>query len=186
LTVLDAAVEEEACPHDLTPTSSTTAAMVLGDALALALLKRRGFGPDDFARFHPGGMLGRKLLVRVRDVMVTEALPILPETATMRDCIVPLAEKRGIVAIVDPRGALQGVITVGNLTRLMERNESFFGLPVTEVMTRTPKTARADELGAAAVGILERHGIMALPVLDEEAKVIGMVHLHDLMRAGAV
>src|SRR5688500_828076 len=147
--------------------------MALGDALALALLKRRGFGPDDFARFHPGGTLGRKLLVRVRDVMVTEALPLLPETATMRDCIVPIAEKRGTVAIVDAVGVLQGVITAGDLTRLMERNERFLSVPVIEVMTREPKMTQADELGATAVGILERHGKMALPVVDDDRRVVG-------------
>ncbi|CAN5318795.1 KpsF/GutQ family sugar-phosphate isomerase [soil metagenome] len=183
--VLDCSVAEEACPHDLAPTSSTTAAMALGDALAVALLRRRGFGPDDFARIHPGGALGRRLLLRVRDVMVEEALPLLGPDASMRECVVLLAEKRGTVAVVGDDGELLGVVTSGDLTRLMEREEHFFGITVSEVMTKAPRVALPDELAAAAVGTMERTGVMALPVLDE-GRVIGIVHLHDLMRAGAV
>lgn len=184
--VLDCAVREEACPHDLAPTSSTTAALALGDALAVALLQRRGFGPDDFARLHPGGALGRRLLLRVSDAMVTDDLPLLPPEAPMRECVVLLAERRGTVAIVDAEGTLAGVVTSGDLTRLIEREEAFFAVPVSEVMTRTPRTASPDQLAAAAVGVMERAGVMALPVVDEGHRVIGMVHLHDLMRAGAV
>lgn len=184
--VLDAAVAEEACPHDLAPTTSTTASLALGDALAVALLRARGFGREDFARIHPGGALGRRLLLRVRDAMVTQDLPILPIGATMRECVVLLAEKRGTVAVVDEGGVLEGVVTSGDLTRLMERSDDVFAVPVEQVMTRTPRTAGADDLAATAVGTMERHGVMALPVLDSERRVIGMVHLHDLMRAGAI
>lgn len=184
--VLDSTVAEEACPHDLAPTSSTTAALVLGDALALALLKRRGFGPDEFARIHPGGALGRRLLVRVKDVMVTDDLPLIAPDATMREAVVLLAEKRGTVAVTNGRRGLLGVITAGDMTRLMEREESFFEIPVADVMTRTPRTIGADELGATAVGLMERSGIMAMPVVDSHGTVIGMVHLHDLMRGGAI
>jgi len=184
--VLDCSVAEEACPHDLAPTSSTTAAMAMGDALAVALLLRRGFGRDDFARLHPGGALGRRLLLRVADVMVTRELPLLPEDATMREAVVQLAERRGTVAIVDGGQRLVGVLTSGDLTRLMEREERFFSVSVSEVMTRQPLTAEADQLAAAAVGVMERHGVMALPVIDDAGRVTGMVHLHDLMRAGAV
>lgn len=184
--VIDCTVEEEACPHDLAPTSSTTAALVMGDALALALLDRKGFGPEDFARFHPGGALGRQLLLRVRDAMLEDDLPLLSAEATMRQCVVLLAEKRGTVAITDDQGRLEGVVTSGDLTRLMERNESFFSVPVSEIMTRNPKSTTPQELAAAAVGIMERAGVMALPVLDSSRRVIGIVHLHDLMRAGAV
>src|SRR5690606_25593794 len=112
--VIDCGVDEEACPHDLAPTSSTTATLVMGDALALALLKRRGFGPEEFARFHPGGSLGRRLLLRVSDVMVVDDLPILPPSATMRECVVLLAEKRGTVAVADEDRVLQGVVTAGD------------------------------------------------------------------------
>ena len=184
--VLDCSVAEEACPHDLAPTSSTTAAMAMGDALAVALLLRRGFGRDDFARFHPGGALGRRLLLRVRDAMVGDGLPLLPTDATMREAVVLLAERRGTVAVVDAEGRLAGVVTSGDLTRLMEREEHFFGISVSDVMTQNPLTAEPDQLAAAAVGLMERHGVMALPVVDGARRVVGMAHLHDLMRAGAV
>ena len=184
--VLDCSVAEEACPHDLAPTCSTTAALAMGDALAVALLLRRGFGREDFARLHPGGSLGKKLLLRVRDVMVTHDLPLLRPGATMRECTVLLAEKRGTVAVVDEAGLLVGVVTSGDLTRLMEREEHFFNSVVSETMTRNPKTAEPDALAAAAVGVMERAGVMALPVVEEDGRVVGMVHLHDLMRAGAV
>lgn len=184
--VLDCSVAEEACPHDLAPTSSTTAALAMGDALAVALLLRRGFGREDFARYHPGGALGRQLLLRVRDVMVGEDVPTLPPDAPMRQAVVLLAERRGTVAVVDDEGRLLGVVTSGDLTRLMEREEHFFPIPVSEVMTRTPRRAEPDQLAAAAVGVMERAGVMALPVVDGEGRVVGMVHLHDLMRAGAV
>ena len=184
--VLDCSVAEEACPHDLAPTSSTTAALAMGDALAVALLLRRGFGRDDFARLHPGGALGRRLLLRVADVMVTRDLPLLGADATMREAVVQLAERRGTVAIVDEERRLLGVVTSGDLTRLMEREERFFAVDVSQVMTRQPLTAEPEQLAAAAVGVMERHGVMALPVVDEEKRVVGMVHLHDLMRAGAV
>ncbi|HEU4560130.1 MAG TPA: KpsF/GutQ family sugar-phosphate isomerase [Longimicrobium sp.] len=184
--VLDCSVAEEACPHDLAPTSSTTAALAMGDALAVALLLRRGFGRDDFARLHPGGALGRRLLLRVADVMVTRDLPLLSPDATMRECVVQLAERRGTAAVVDGERRLVGVVTSGDLTRLMEREEQFFAVKVSEVMTSQPLTAEPDQLAAAAVGVMERRGVMALPVVDEDHRVLGMVHLHDLMRAGAV
>jgi arabinose-5-phosphate isomerase len=128
--VVDCSVDEEACPHDLAPTSSTTATLVMGDALALALLQRRGFGREDFAKLHPGGALVRRLLLRVGDVMVTENLPLLDHRGTMRQCIVLLAERRGTVAVIADGGVLAGVVTSGDLTRLMERNEAFFDVPV--------------------------------------------------------
>ncbi|MBW3629900.1 MAG: KpsF/GutQ family sugar-phosphate isomerase [Gemmatimonadetes bacterium] len=184
--VLACTVGEEACPHDLAPTSSTTAALALGDALAVALLEGRGFGREDFARLHPAGALGRKLLLRVAEVMVTTDVPLLPPHASMRECLVLLAEKRGTVAVVDEAGSLLGVVTSGDLTRLMEREEAFFSVRVDTVMTRSPRTASADELAATAAGTMERAGVMALPVLDHGSRVIGMVHLHDLMRAGAI
>ena len=183
--VLDAAVKEEACPETLAPTASTTAAMALGDALAVTLLEVKGFRREDFAALHPGGSLGRKLLQRVADVMVKSDLPLLGPDRPMRDCVVLLAEKRGTVAVVDKNGALAGVITSGDLTRLMERTPDFLGIPVAQVMTRTPKTATTDELAAAAIQRMEEFGIMALPVVDGGQTVVGMVHLHDLMRAGA-
>lgn len=184
--VIDCSVSEEACPHDLAPTCSTTAAMAMGDALAVALLLRRGFGRDDFARFHPGGALGRRLLLRVADVMLTDGLPVLPPDADMRRCVVLLAERRGTVMVAAADGMLLGVVTSGDLTRLMEHEEHFFGIAVSEVMTDQPKTAAPEQLAAAAVGVMERSRIMALPVTTPEGRIAGIVHLHDLMRAGAV
>jgi arabinose-5-phosphate isomerase len=184
--VVDAAVTEEACPETLAPTASTTVALALGDALAVTLLEVKGFRREDFAALHPGGALGRKLLLRVADVMLNQDLPTLTPDRPMRECVVLLAEKRGTVAVVDGKGSLVGVVTSGDLTRLMERTDTFLDLPVGDVMTTTPKTASADELASAAVSLMERHGIMALPVLDGGKKVVGIVHLHDLMKAGAV
>src|SRR5574341_208184 len=184
--VLDASVTEEACPETLAPTTSTTVALALGDALAVALLEVKGFRREDFAALHPGGALGRKLLLRVADVMVTSDVPKLRPDRPMRECVVLLAEKRGTVAVVDDGGALVGVVTAGDLTRLMERTDRFLDIPVGEVMTRTPKSTTVDELAGVAVSLMETHGIMALPVLDGGRQVVGMVHLHDLMKAGAV
>jgi arabinose-5-phosphate isomerase len=183
---LDCSVPEEACPMDLAPTSSTTAALALGDALAVVVLQLKGFREEDFAALHPGGALGRKLSLRVRDVMVAEEYPRLGEDALMRDCIVPLAEMRGTVPIVDADGRIIGVVTAGDLTRLMERDPDFLERPVSEVMTRDPKVAHPDELGSAAVRRMEEHGVMALPVRDDDGRLQGIVHLHDLMRSGAV
>lgn len=183
---LDCSVAEEACPMDLAPTTSTTATLAMGDALAVVLLQRKGFRPEDFARLHPGGALGRKLSLRVEEVMVQEAYPWLGVESRIRDCIVPLAEMRGTVPIVDDERRVVGVVTSGDLTRLMERDPGFLEVPVREVMTRTPKLARMGELASAAVHRMEKHGIMALPVVDEESRLHGIVHLHDLMRSGVV
>jgi arabinose-5-phosphate isomerase len=181
---LDGSVAEEACPHDLAPTSSTTVALALGDALAVALLEVKGFRPEDFAELHPGGSLGRRLLLRVRDVMLKPGRVIRPD-ATMREAVVSLAHDRGL-AMVATDGRLEGVLTTGDLTRLAERDPSFLEVPVSRVMTRTPKTAGPDELAAAAVNTMERHGVIVLPVVDGAGAIVGVVHLHDLMRAGAV
>ncbi|MEK9500183.1 KpsF/GutQ family sugar-phosphate isomerase [Gaopeijia maritima] len=185
--VLDCAVSEEACPMDLAPTSSTTVTLALGDALAVVVLQLKGFEPDDFARFHPGGSLGRKLTVRVGDVMVATGYPLLGPDAPMRDAVVPIAEERGTVPVVDDGTRLVGVVTAGDLTRLIERDEAgWASVRVEAVMSRTPLTARPDERGAAVVHRLEERGVMAAPVVDDEGRLTGMVHLHDLMRAGAV
>jgi arabinose-5-phosphate isomerase len=183
---LDCSVAEEACPWDLAPTTSSTAALAMGDALAVALLQSRGFSRDDFAQLHPGGALGRKLTLRVGDVMVADGYPFLLPDAAMRQCVVLLAEKRGTVPIVDETHAVVGVVTAGDLTRRMERQEDIFETPVSQVMNAAPKTVGVDELAAAAVYIMETHGIMALPVVDAAGRLQGLVHLHDLLRANAV
>jgi arabinose-5-phosphate isomerase len=185
--VLDCSVEEEACPMDLAPTTSTTVTLAMGDALAVALLVRKGFGPDDFARFHPGGTLGRRLSLRVETAMVTgEALPWIGPDESMRRCVVILAEKRGTVPVVDAQKRVIGVVTAGDLTRLMERRDDVLDIPVRHVMNRSPKVVTPDLLASAAVHSMETHGIMALPVVDDRRRLLGIVHLHDLMRAGAV
>lgn len=171
---------------DLAPTSSSTAALAMADALAVTVFQIKGFRPEDFAALHPGGALGRKLSVYVRDVMVSEDYPSLREDASVRDVIAPLAEQRGTVPIVDGSRRLVGVVTAGDLTRLMERDPGFLARDVGEIMTRDPKTASANELGSAAASRMEAHGVMALPVVRDDRTVEGVVHLHDLMRAGAV
>ncbi len=158
----------------------------MGDALAVVLLEKKGFQAADFAQLHPGGSLGRKLTLRVEAVMVEEEYPWLGAEALMRDCIVPLAEMRGTVPIVDDRRRVVGVVTAGDLTRLMERDSDFLQVPVHRVMTRTPKVARVGDLASAAVHVMEKHGIMALPVVDSDGALKGIVHLHDLMRSGVV
>jgi arabinose-5-phosphate isomerase len=180
-------VREEACPHDLAPTTSTTVTMALGDALAVALLLEKGFNAEDFARLHPGGALGRKLLTRVSDVIDPVALRVLPATATMRDAVVLLARQRGLAVVVED-GRVLGVITAGDFTRLMERvehEEDVFAVPAIRVMNSAPKTALDTDLGSAVVHRMEHSGIMAMPVLNDAGLLVGVVHLHDLMRAGA-
>lgn len=184
--VLDAWVSEEACPHDLAPTTSTTAALALGDALAVVLLQEKGFRREDFARLHPGGALGRKLITRVEEVMLRDELPVLGSGATMKDAIVMIAERRGIAIVVTPAGAVDGLLTAGDLSRLIEREQDLFTVPVRDVMTRQPKIARHDELASGVVYRMEKHGIMAMPVVDGADRLVGVVHLHDLMRARVV
>lgn len=182
--VLDGWVREEACPHDLAPTTSTSVALALGDALAVVILEQKGFGREDFARFHPGGALGRRLLLRVRDLMESERLPTLPPTATMRAVIVLLAERRGIVMAVDQQKRLLGIVTAGDFTRLLEHDDHAIDLGLEAAMNRHAKTAQAEELASAVVYRMEQFGIMAMPVTTDTGTVVGVVHLHDLMRAG--
>ena len=180
---LDAWVREEACPHDLAPTTSTTAALALGDALAVALLEHKGFRREDFARIHPGGALGRRLVMRVDEVMLTASLPVLPPGSTLRQAVVVLAEQRGIVLVADGERRLHGVLTAGDLTRLMEREADVLSEPVERIMTRNPRCALTGELASAVAFRMETHGIMAMPVLGADDRLAGVVHLHDLLRA---
>jgi len=184
---LDVTVDEEACPHDLAPTASTTAALAMGDALAVAVLLEKGFTSDDFAKLHPGGALGRQLL-RVADLMVSgaEKVPVLPRDATLREAMLEIAHKRGTVTIVDEEGRIIGVITAGDLTRFVDSKEEFFHRQVWEAMNANPKTVTVNTLAAEAVYKMEQHGIMALPVIDQDNRLAGIVHLHDLMRARVV
>lgn len=183
---LDAGVREEACPHDLAPTTSTTAALALGDALAVALLQQKGFQREDFARIHPGGALGRQLVIRVEDLMLREELPVLDEAATMREATVVIAKRRGIAIVVDERRRVEGVLTAGDLSRLVGQGGDFLSTTARSVMTHNPKLARVGELASAVAYRLEQNGIMALPVIDEQDALVGVVHLHDLLRARVV
>ena len=184
--VLDAGVPEEACPLELAPTASSTAAMALGDALAMALLAVRGFGAEDFARLHPAGSLGRRLLWRVRDVMLAgpDQVPSLPPEATLDLAMREIAHRRGTVPVLDGAGTVVGVITAGDLTRYAESHPDFLGRPVAEAMTGDARLIDPDALAAEAVRVMEEHGIMALPVVDPGRRLLGIVHLHDLLRAG--
>jgi arabinose-5-phosphate isomerase len=181
--VLDASVAEEACPHDLAPTTSTTVALALGDALAVALLEEKGFKREDFARLHPGGSIGRRLLTQVSEVMERDRLPVLHGGARMRDAIVLLAERRGIAIMLDAGGRIVGLMTAGDLTRMMEHEADILAVPIEKVLIRAPKVARHNELASAVVFRMEQHGIMAMPVVGEDDRLVGVVHLHDLMRA---
>jgi arabinose-5-phosphate isomerase len=175
----------EACPLGLAPTTSSTAALALGDALAMALLERRGFGEEDFARLHPGGALGARWL-RVSDVMHRGGeLPLVREdTPLMRAIYVMSTRKLGVAAVVDGGRRLLGVVTDGDLRRMIERGVDFGGTGVGEVMTRTPVTVTEQEYAVQALRLMEARAITALPVTDQRGRVRGLVHLHDLLRAG--
>ena len=181
---LDASVEAEACPHDLAPTTSSTVALAIGDALAVTLLEHKGFRREDFARLHPGGSLGRRLLT-VKGIMLTEELPILGEGATVRDAWLQVAERRGLAVIVSDDGGLVGVVTAGDLARRIANETELFTRTVDYVMTRSPRTARPDELASATMYRMQQAGIMAMPVTDDANHVVGVIHLHDILRAGA-
>lgn len=189
--VLDAAVDKEACPHNLAPTASTTAQLALGDALAVALLDARGFKPDDFARSHPGGSLGRKLLTHVRDVMRSgDELPrAAPDDDLMSLMREMSAKGLGMSAVVDGDGHLLGVFTDGDLRRLIERSGNgpdLRSLRAREVMHANPRTVQADELAVSAAGLMEAHRITSLLVVDEAGRLVGALNSNDLMRAKVI
>ncbi|MGF7134410.1 arabinose-5-phosphate isomerase [Paraburkholderia sp. EB58] len=179
---LNAGVAKEACPMNLAPTASTTAALALGDALAVAVLDARGFGPDDFARSHPGGALGRRLLTYVRDVMRTgDQVPKVMPESTVRDALFQLTAKRmGMTAIVDENQRVKGIFTDGDLRRVLERSGDFRDLPIASVMTPGPRTIGPDQLAVEAVELMERHRINQMLVVDDAGKLIGALNMHDL------
>jgi len=185
--VLDVGVPQEACPHNLTPTASATAAMVMGDALAIALLVRRDFRPEDFARFHPAGFLGRRLLLRVEELMLTgNNVGTVNNRATMKEVLLELVGKRGICAVLGDKGELIGVITDGDFKRLLQKTRDFMEIKAIDVMNKNPKSIRQDELCVSAVKMMESYSIISMPVVDENKRIVGMVHLHDLMRAKVI
>ncbi|AOK30627.1 arabinose-5-phosphate isomerase [Burkholderia singularis] len=179
---LNAAVAKEACPLNLAPTASTTAALALGDALAVAVLDARGFGPDDFARSHPGGALGRRLLTYVRDVMRTgDEMPLVTLDATLSDALFQITAKRmGMTAVVDGQGRVAGIFTDGDLRRVLERDGDFRRLPIADVMTRHPRTIAPNHLAVEAVELMERHRINQMLVVDETGVLVGALNMHDL------
>jgi len=183
---LSIAVEKEACPLGLTPTASSTATLALGDALAMCLLEQRQFSEDDFALFHPGGSLGRKLTIKIEDVMVSgEPLPIVPENMPMRDALKVLSRKNlGIVVAVNRDEKISGVFTTGDLMRLLDDEQSFLDKPLFEFAHPDPKTIAPEELAAKALHVMETHSITCLVVADQENRPIGIVQIYYILRAG--
>jgi len=184
--VLDVSVKEEACPHDLAPTASTTATLVMGDALAIALLEKRNFTKEDFAMFHPGGNLGKQLLLKIEEIMVSgNAVPVVREDVSLSEAIYEMTSKRlGATCVVDNKGILTGVITDGDLRRLLGRMTNVADVRAKEVMTSNPKTIRNNVLAVVALEDMEQFNITQLIVVNEQHRPVGMVHLHDLVKAG--
>jgi len=185
---LYAGARKEACPLNLAPTASTTAALALGDALAVALMHAKGFTRDEFALSHPGGALGRKLLTHVRDVMRTgDDAPRIAETATVMETLLEMSRGRmGMTAVVDREGRVTGIFTDGDLRRTLEKGFSLQATPVTEVMMRGPRTIGPERLAAEAVEIMERHKVNQLLVVDVERRLVGALNMHDLFRAKVI
>jgi arabinose-5-phosphate isomerase len=186
--LLDAGVAQEACPHNLAPTASTTAALALGDALAVALLDARGFSADDFARSHPGGTLGRRLLTHVADVMRRGAdVPAVAEGASFKQAVLEISRGRmGMTAVLDAERRVRGIFTDGDLRRSLEKGVDFERTAVTDVMTAGPRTIRAEALAVEAVQIMERYKVNQLLVVDERGRLEGALNMHDLFRAKVI
>jgi len=186
--VLDISVSEEACPMGLAPTASTTATLAMGDALAVALLQKRGFKSEDFAQFHPGGTLGRRLLIKVRDLMhVGDEVPQVQDGATASSAISEMsAKKLGMTTVIDRTGALIGVITDGDLRRFVQRGGEVIKATAATLSSRTPRTIGPDDLAARAVEVMERYSITTLVVTEGERRILGVIHLHDLLKNGIV
>jgi len=190
--VLDVSVKEEACPMNLVPTASTTVALAMGDALAVALLEKRGFKEENFALFHPGGTIGRRLLLTVGEMMHTGSdIPMVDEESNMKDVICVITSKKlGVTTVVDKDKRLAGIITDGDLRRLLERDTGMgmdiLKLRAKEVMTRNPKVLHKGALAVSAVQIMETYSITSLVILDNDRTVSGIIHLHDLLKKGIV
>ena len=184
--ILNTTVEQEACPNNLAPTTSTTAQLVMGDALAVCLMEMRGFNSDDFAKFHPGGTLGKKLYLRVADLYIHNEKPKLTKEKSLKEVIVEISSKRlGATAVVDSDNHLLGVITDGDLRRMLEKNISLNGVTAVDIMTATPKTIGPEELAVEALDIMRKRSITQLVVV-ENGKYLGFIHLHDLIREGLI
>lgn len=182
--VLDASVDKEACPHNLAPTSSTTAQLALGDALAVCLLELRGFTAEDFARFHPGGALGKRLYLKTGDLYTRNSTPSVDENTSVNDVILSITESRlGATAVVN-NGLLLGIITDGDLRRMMQDHQSYDKLRAKDIMTRSPKTASAGMMAVDALQLMKQFNITQLVISDDDKKFLGFVHLHDLLKEG--
>ncbi|OGU33790.1 MAG: D-arabinose 5-phosphate isomerase [Ignavibacteria bacterium GWB2_35_6b] len=184
--ILDVKIKEEACPHDLAPTSSTTATLVLGDALAIALLEMRGFTAEDFALLHPGGSLGKRLSLKITEIMYKgEDVPSVKLNAPIKDTILEITSKRlGTTCVVDENGNLAGIITDGDLRRQLEKSMDIKDLQAKDLMTKNPKTIEQDYLASFALQQMENYSITSLVVVDENKKPVGILHLHDLVKLG--
>lgn len=184
--VLDATVSKEACPNNLAPTSSTTAQLALGDALAVCLLKMRGFSPEDFAKFHPGGALGRRLYLKVSDLYKQHPRPAVHETDSINKVIIEITSNRlGAAAVLNKRNAVTGIITDGDLRRMIEKQRDYSKLTARDIMGRNPKRIDKDELAVNALELMRNNKITQVIVMDEKS-YLGMVHVHDLLREGLV
>lgn len=185
---IDISVKEEACSMGLIPTASTTAALAMGDALAIALLEKKGFKEEDFASFHPGGSLGKRLLMKVEDVMHKgDKIPVVSEDTLMKDAIYEISSKKlGVTIVKDKDDRISGIITDGDLRRLLVKEVDILHKRAGDVMTRHPKTIDRDSLAAKAVGVMESHKITSLVVADKKGKIEGIVHLHDLLELGVI
>lgn len=184
--VLNATIGEEACPHNLAPTTSTTAHLALGDALAVCLLEARGFTSDDFARYHPGGSLGKQLYLKVGDVLSRGLIPSVQENASLSEVIIEISSKRlGATAVHDQEGKLLGIITDGDLRRMLQKTLNIQALHAKDIMTSNPKTISTDEFAIRALNLMRNHNITQLVAMDGE-KIAGFVHIHDLMKEGIV
>ncbi|HWY24199.1 MAG TPA: KpsF/GutQ family sugar-phosphate isomerase [Nevskia sp.] len=185
---LDVTVAQEACPHNLAPTASTTATLAMGDALAVALLEARGFTQEDFARSHPGGALGRRLLLKISDLMHSgERVPKVSPEATLSEALLEMTRKGvGMTAIVDAQDHALGIFTDGDLRRVIDSGVDVRTVKISEVMTRGGKSVAATQLAVDAVNLMDRHKITVLMVLDQQRKLLGVIHMHDLLRAGVV
>lgn len=185
---LDCKVDQEACPLNLAPTASTTATLALGDALAITLLDARGFGPDDFARSHPGGALGRRLLTHVADIMRTgEEIPRVTDSASFADAVLEISRKRmGMTAVVDSQQKLVGIFTDGDLRRSLEQGADMRQARVSDVMTRNPRSIRPQALAVEAAQLMEQFKTTQLPVVDEHGLLTGALNVHDLFRAKVI
>lgn len=179
-------IDKEACPLNLAPTSSTTAMLVLGDTLALTLLEARGFGPEDYAIFHPGGALGRRLLTKVGDIMHSgDENPIVTQNVTIKQAVIEMTSKKlACTTVVDDSGRLAGFFTDGDLRRYLFEGNADLEVPISTVMTRNPRTVNPAMMAVKALEILRQYKIIELPVVDENQMPIGLIHLHDITRAG--